>query len=161
SSSSHLWISSVSGGAPVPLSNDATSNEMPGSWSPDGSWFVYVVIRNAKADLMKAKTSGQAEPVLLKTDRQPTNASGPVWSPNGEWIEYNDKGENLISPDGKNMRSLGDLHADACTFSSDSRLLYCLRWDQDHETLFSVDISNSAQKIISTLDREFRPRSNL
>ncbi len=161
SSTAHLWISSVSGGAPVPVTNDATSNELPGSWSPDGNWFVYIVLRNGKADIMKVKTSGQAAPTVLKADYNPTNSSVPVWSPNGEWIEYNDQGENLISPDGKNMRSLGNLHADGCTFSHDGRLLYCLRWDRDHETLFSVDTSNSTQKTIGSLDAEFRPRSSL
>jgi Tol biopolymer transport system component len=36
SSRVHVWISSVSGGAPVPATNDTVSNEIPGSWSPDG-----------------------------------------------------------------------------------------------------------------------------
>jgi Tol biopolymer transport system component len=124
-------------------------------------WFVYFRIQNGKADIMKVKTSGQATPMLLKADINQTNAAVPTWSPNGEWVEYNDKGENLISPDGKTMRSLGDLHADGCTFSHDGRLLYCLRADKDSETLFSFDIASGAQKTVGHLDPEFRPRSNL
>ncbi len=156
-----LWISSVSGGAPVPLTNDGGLGESGGDWSPDGNWFVYLVVRAGKIDLMKVKTSGQSAPVLLKADINRRNVSLPSWSPNGEWIEYNDKGENLISPDGKNSKFIGDLKIDGCTFSHDSRLLYCLRFDLDHETLFSVDISTGAQKTIGTLDGEFRPTSNL
>jgi Tol biopolymer transport system component len=161
SSTAHIWISSVSGGAPVPVTNDATSAEFPGAWSPDGAWLAYIRIQNGKADIMKVKTSGQATPILLKADINGTNAGVPTWSPTGEWIEYNDKGENLISPDGKTMRSLGNLHADGCAFSHDGRLLYCLRADKDNETLFSFDIASSAQKIMGHFDPEFRPRSNL
>ena len=66
-----------------------------------------------------------------------------------------------MSPDGTITRSLGNLHADGCTFSRDGQLLYCLRWDNDHETLFSVDISSGVQKVIGKLDADFRPASNL
>ena len=59
------------------------------------------------------------------------------------------------------MRSLGDLHADGCTFSRDGRMLYCVRWETDHETLFSVDIATGAQKTIGNLDADFRPASTL
>src|SRR5579885_1480344 len=38
---SQMWISSVAGGAPVPLTND-TSAEFAGSWSRDGAWAIYV-----------------------------------------------------------------------------------------------------------------------
>jgi Tol biopolymer transport system component len=96
SSTAQIWISSVSGGAPVPLTSDTVSNEMPGSWSPDGNWVVYVRLQNGKADIMKVKTSGQAVPVVLKADINSTNGSVPMWSPAGDWIQYNDKGENLI-----------------------------------------------------------------
>ena len=110
---------------------------------------------------MKVKTSGQDVPVLLKADINLTNNGIPIWSPAGDWIEYNDQGENLISPDGKMMRSFGNLQADGCTFSRDGRQLYCLRVDTDHETLFSVDINTKTQKVIGRLDAEFRPASNL
>jgi Tol biopolymer transport system component len=161
SSTAHVWISSVSGGAPVPATNDNSSNEFPGSWSPDGNWLVYVRIQNGKADLMKVKTSGQDVPVLLKADINPENNSVPTWSPTGDWIEFNDLGESLISPDGKMVRSLGNLNTDGCAFSRDGRLLYCMRLDNDHETLFSMDLSGKNQKEIGRLDADFRPASSL
>ena len=59
------WISSASGGAPVALTSDTGSSEFSGSWSPDGSWFVYFGLRDGKAALMKVKTSGQSALVVL------------------------------------------------------------------------------------------------
>ncbi|HEY2383801.1 MAG TPA: protein kinase [Terriglobia bacterium] len=171
-----IWISSVSGGDPVPVTNDATSDDIAGAWSPDGNSLVYMRVQNGKVDIMKVKTSGQDSPVLLKADINPTNSSVPIWSPAGDWIEYNDKGENLISPDGKTTRSLGNLHADGCTFDRSGRMLYCLRFESDHETLFSVDLAGGAKgaaiegeaqarqraagvKVIGKLDAEFKPAS--
>jgi len=43
--SSRLWISAVTGGPPVQLTDDHASAEYPGSWSLDGNWFAYVQIR--------------------------------------------------------------------------------------------------------------------
>ena len=60
-----LWMSAMTGGSPISLTNDK-GTEFPGSWSPDGNWFVYLAIRNGQRDLMKVKTTGQATPVLLK-----------------------------------------------------------------------------------------------
>jgi Tol biopolymer transport system component len=161
SSTAHMWISSVSGGVPVPVTNDMAANEMPGSWSPDGNWLVYIRLQNGKADIVKVKTSGQDVPIVLKADIHHTNSSVPIWSPVGDWIEFNDHGENLISPDGQMTRSLGDLHADGCTFSRDGRQLYCVRWDTDHETLFSTDLSGKMQNVILRLDADYRPSSSL
>lgn len=64
----HLWISALAGGAPVPLTNDSASTEFPGSWSPDGNWFVYPAYRNDHMSLMKVKASGQAAPIAVKAD---------------------------------------------------------------------------------------------
>jgi serine/threonine protein kinase len=161
SSTSHIWISSTSGGAPIPVTNDNTSNELGGAWSPDGAWIVYLRLQNGKIDLMKVKSSGQAEPVMVKAALGAVNASVPSWSPTGEWIEYNDRGEHLVSPDGKTVRDLGSFRADGCTFSSDARLLYCLRFETDHEVLFSIDLASAAVKTIGQFDADFRPRSNL
>ena len=79
SSNSRIWISSVSGGAPVPATNDTISNEYTGSWSPDGNWLVYLRNQNGKLDLMKVKASGQDVPVVLKADINPETGSVPAW----------------------------------------------------------------------------------
>ena len=62
-----IWISSVTGGAPIRLTNEDAA-EYTGSWSPDGAWFVYCGVRDDKVDLKKVKTTGQATPIVLKRD---------------------------------------------------------------------------------------------
>jgi len=161
SSTVHIWFSSASGGTPIPVTNDNGRSEVAPAWSPDGNWIVYIRIENGKASLMKVKSSGQAEPVVLKAELGGTNGSVPTWSPTGEWIEYNDMGEHLISPDGKTTRDLGSFRTDACTFSRDGRLVYCLRFETDHEVLFSLDVASGAMKTIGQIDADFRPRSYL
>jgi serine/threonine protein kinase len=151
----HLWISSVASRAVVRLTNDSAL-EGPGSWSPDGNWFTYLRIVNGRVNLMKVKITGQATPVLLEAN---ANYMGvPSWSPAGEWIEYNGK---LISPDGATKRSLGDHHSPYYMFSSDGKLVYGIRSEQDRELLFSVDIATGTEKILGDLGKEFRPTSNI
>jgi Tol biopolymer transport system component len=38
-----IWISSVSGGPPVRLTNDSNASERGGSWSPDGKTVTYLL----------------------------------------------------------------------------------------------------------------------
>ncbi len=95
-----LWISSVAGGAPLPLTNHIGTSEFPGAWSPDGNWYAYLQIYQGQVDLLKVKTTGQGTPVVLKKNIQ-DNGGLPAWSPNGDWIHVSDNGELLISPDGK------------------------------------------------------------
>jgi eukaryotic-like serine/threonine-protein kinase len=155
-----LWISAVSGGEPLALTNDKAS-EFPGSWSPDGSSFVYQAIRGGRMDLLKVKTSGQAAPVLLKENIQPDSGGVPCWSPTGDWIAYNDHGVQLTSPDGQKTKALGDLKSRGCMFSADGKLLYGIRPDHDRTLLFSVSIASGAEKIIGDIGKDFVPRSRL
>jgi Tol biopolymer transport system component len=151
----HLWISAVASRAVVRLTN-GDGTEFPGSWSPDGNWFTYFRVLNGKADLMKVKTTGQAAPVLLHADANSLNV--PAWSPTGEWIAYNG---DLISPDGATSRSIGDRQSRYYMFSSDGKLLYGIRAEQERELLFSVAIATGAEKIIGDVGSEFRPSNNL
>jgi len=153
-----LWISSTAGGTPVPLLNEAGLFMSPGSWSPDGTWFVYSGFASGKSALMKVKTSGQATPELLKDD---TSGGIPVWSPKGTWITYATPNgdDHVISPDGKVDRRLGQWPTDAWTFSADEKLLYGLRADGDRELLFSVDVASGIEKVMGDIGREFAPTS--
>jgi Tol biopolymer transport system component len=56
----------LSGGPPVRLTDDQQSMEYGGSWSPDGSRFVYFKSQDGKYSLMIARTSGNVAPVSLK-----------------------------------------------------------------------------------------------
>jgi serine/threonine protein kinase/Tol biopolymer transport system component len=153
--SARLWISALSGGPPIQLTND-TAAEAPGSWSPDGAWFVYHAVKDGRAQLMKVKTSGQASPVVLKADIG--SPSVPSWSPANDWIL---SGQDLVSPDGKTSRSLGDRKTPHFAFSYDGKLLYGLRRDKDRQLLFSLDVATGAEKIIGETSTDFLPGSNL
>jgi serine/threonine protein kinase/WD40 repeat protein len=155
------WISSVSGGPPVRLTNIENPDEFGGSWSPDGSRVAYIGIRNGYAALMLVKTSGEASPTVL---RNKIVGGLPVWSPDGQWIAFNDApgGEwTLISPDGKTVKSCGESTTYAVAFSPDSKLLYGIRPEKEHRYLYSLDIATKTEKIIGDIGQEFVPNSYL
>ena len=156
------WISSVSGGPPVRLTDESNVTESGGSWSPDGNSFTYGRLRNGEDSVMTVRTSGEAAPVLV---RAKVGGRLPQWSPDGQWIKFLDHegggGWTLTSPDGKTVRAVGIADAIEMTFSKDSRLLYGIRREQDRARLFSLDIETKALKNIGDLARDFVPFSNL
>ena len=117
-----LWISSLSGGVPVRLTNAEPSAEYGGAWSPDGKRLAYLQVQGGKNSLMVANISGRATPVTLVND---VLQYLPDWSPDGNWITYRDnQGWNLISPDGARRKPLGKIETAYLAFSRDSRQLY-------------------------------------
>jgi hypothetical protein len=148
-------MAAVTGGGVVRLTNDSSGAEFSGSWSPDGGWFVYGRYRDGKSAFFKVKTTGQAQPVLL---READYGAVPSWSPTGEWIAAGDK---LISSDGQTVRSLGDHDSRHYMFSADGKLLYGVRSKPDHNLLFSLDISTASEKVIGDLGKDFRPASGI
>jgi Tol biopolymer transport system component len=161
-----LWISSLSGGAPVRLTNVEPSSEDGGSWSPDGSRFVYVQLQAGKASLMLVKTSGGATPVTLHENAEDAEPGLPDWSPVGDEITFHDeKGWHLISPDGKTTKFLGKIETSYLAFSRDGKLLYGIQTgetvaDKDRATLFSLDRITLKQKVIKELGKDDIPREN-
>jgi serine/threonine protein kinase len=156
------WISSVSGGPPIRLT-DARDSEFGGSWSPDGTRYAYWRLRNGNPSLMVVKTSGEATPAVL---REKISNGLPAWSPDGKWITFQDHSDeadnwSLISPDGKTVRMVGEPKAVQMTFSADSKLLYGIRLDKDRQTLFSIDIATKGEKTIGDVGKDFTPQSFL
>jgi eukaryotic-like serine/threonine-protein kinase len=159
--SNSLWIAAVSGGTPLRLTNDSSATEEPGSWSPDGAWYVYEALHNGKSDLMKVKTSGEAAPTILRPDIHRLTSTVASWSPAGDWIAYNDRGFKLISPDGAKAGEFSDQKAIAMAFSADGKLLYGIRADGDRMLLYSEDIAHGAEKAIGDVGLDNMPRSPL
>jgi serine/threonine protein kinase/WD40 repeat protein len=155
-----LWISSLFGGSPVRLTNQESGSEWGGTWSPDGSHFVYLHDEADTHSLMIVKTSGGAKPILL---REKVEKNLPDWSRDGDWISYRDnKGWNLISPDGKTSKFLGNIETPYLAFSNDGKLLYGIKpgeteGNQDRATLFSLDPATLKQKVIKELGRDLIP----
>jgi Tol biopolymer transport system component/tRNA A-37 threonylcarbamoyl transferase component Bud32 len=155
-----IWISSVSGGPPVRLTNESNVTEHGGSWSPDGNSFTYLRVRNGERSVMIVRTSGEATPVLARAN--PGN-NLPQWSPDGQWIKFFDHagggGWTLISPDGKTVRALGIADAIEMTFSKDSHHLYGIQREKGQARLFSLDIETKELKNIGDLAKDFVPSS--
>ena len=99
---------------------------------------------------MKVKTTGQATPIMLKADLM--SGSIPSWSPAGDWIAY---GQELISPDGKTTRPLGNKGSAHYMFSADGKLVYGIRRDGERNILFSVDIATGVEKVLGDLGKDF------
>ena len=155
------WISSLSGGPPVRLTNAKDVIERGGSWSPDGSRIAYWQFRNGFVSIMVVRTTGEAAPVVLcEKAWNPL----PEWSPDGQWIKFMDgrtagAGWTLSSPDGKTLHSFGEPQTIEMTFSADSKRLYGIRVGTDRRTLFSLDIATKEVKTIGEISRDFVPSS--
>jgi Tol biopolymer transport system component len=157
-----LWISAVAGGAPVRLLKSSADFAHAGSWSPDGNWFVYWHIKpEGGFSLNKVKTTGEAQPEVLKASMERTENWVPLWSPAGEWILHDDGGAKLISPDGKTTRDLSSKTAVAYAFSANGQTIYGIRQvaATDRLELFSIGVAGGAEKTIGSLGREYLPVS--
>jgi eukaryotic-like serine/threonine-protein kinase len=156
-----LWVSSLAGGSPVRLTNNPPAiGEYGSNWSPDGKDFAYLQTHADKADLMTVKTSGNASPEVLRGNIDWYFL--PDWSPTGEWITFHDdEGAELISPNGKNLRSLGKLQTLYLAFSKDGKKLYGIKFDQGTISLFSVDPNTVKTKVIKVLGQEWAPNDDL
>src|SRR5450432_3909680 len=155
------WISSLSGGPPVRLTNAKDVIERGGSWSPDGGRIVYWQFRNGFVSVMLVRTTGEATPVVLC---EKAGLPLPEWSPDGQWIKFIDArtpgaGWTLSSPDGKTLRSYGEPNTIAMTFSADSKRLYGIRMEPNRRTLFSLDIATKEVKTIGEISKDFTPAS--
>ena len=160
---SRLWMAAVSGGAPVPLVQGDTESAYAGSWSPDGNWFVYwQTHEEGGLSLNKVKTTGQAEPEVLREDVKRRGPGVPVWSPSGDEILYIEAtGLKLISSDGKTTRELSSETALAYAFSADGQTIYGLRQGDDRLELFSMSVATGTPKTIGSLGREHAPVNQL
>jgi eukaryotic-like serine/threonine-protein kinase len=153
-----IWISSLSGGPPVRLTNSDTDVEMVSSWSPDGGRMAYSRVKNGIRSVMICRTSGQATPVELIPLNAGTTQGLPDWSPTGEWITFQDaSGWHIISPDGKSTRSLGMIDTQHLVFSKDGKSLYGIRPEGAHQYLFSLDVSSNRMKTIGDVGSDFAP----
>jgi Tol biopolymer transport system component len=155
----YAWISSVSGGPPVRLTNARNTVERIGSWSPDGGSIVYWDARDGAASVMIVKTTGEATPVVL---RHRVGDPLPEWSPDGQWIKFQDLPPalwSLISPDGKTLRVYGQPNTVQMTFSADSKKLYGIRVEGDRNILYSLDIATKEEKIVGDISKDFTPGS--
>ena len=147
---SRLWVSSISGGTPLPVGGDEFYQDAP-TWSPDGEWLAYLVRRGSELLLVKARIGGGSAAVVLKSGVLPF-VSRPQWSPDGQWILCEtSEGLALIASDGGASRVIADPGWLAYAWSADARRVYGLRpTDDGHHFMFvSLDARTGAEHVIN------------
>ena len=144
-----LWISPLSGGTPIAVSKSDALEFAP-AWSPDGNWLTFF---SSAGGLMKVRVGGTEPPMMIHDGlcRNPAQ-----WSPDGKWIACAvDDGVDLLSPDGKQMRKVGNKPS-YVAWSADSRQLYALRQGDSADWLLdAIDVASGAERTISDLGSEY------
>ncbi|HUB82359.1 MAG TPA: LpqB family beta-propeller domain-containing protein [Bryobacteraceae bacterium] len=144
-----LWISPLSGGSPLRIGNPKAYEIAP-SWSPDGNWLAYF---SSDLGVAKIAVGGSDSPVSLGLPHGCENA--PQWSPDGAWIACGtDKGVVLVSPDGKQRRTVGNRKA-YITWSRDGKEIYALGQVEGGKWRFgAIDFRGGAERAIYDYDAE-------
>jgi eukaryotic-like serine/threonine-protein kinase len=156
-----LWLSSLSGGSPIRLTNVESGSEFGGAWSPNGDRFAYMQYTEGKYLLRTVRTSGSASPTTLKSSVEFFDL--PSWSSQGDWITYHDSnGWNLITPDARMTRSLGKIDTSYLAFSKDGKhahgiLTGAILGVVKPTSLFSLDLSTLRKTVIKELGKESGP----
>jgi hypothetical protein len=113
--------------------------------------------------LNKVKTTGGAEPEVLKAGVVRSGDWVPLWSPANDWILYGDGGAKLISPDGKTTHDVSPTSARVYAFSADGRTIYGLRQPAPlgRVELFSMSVAGGPETTIDFLARDHVPAASL
>jgi eukaryotic-like serine/threonine-protein kinase len=145
-----LWVTSISGGTPVPIGGNETYQDAP-TWSPDGEWIAYISAGGQKTGLVKARVGASGASIVLVSDIPPFVAR-PQWSPDGRWIVCETaEGLAIVAADATGSRVIGDPGWFAYAWETDSRRIYGLRPtdDQHHFMLVSLDTQTGTQRVIA------------
>ena len=145
-----VWIATLTGGTPSPLSVGKGTNTAP-TWSPDGEWIATALGTPSGWSLIKARVGGDAPPVVIRSQIMPF--AHPQWAPDGRWIACNTaQGVSLVSPDGKVTKVLDEDMWPVYGWSRDGATLYGIKQDPDdlHRfVLAAVDIASGAERILN------------
>jgi len=146
-----LWISPMAGGSPLRI-GDPNAYELSPSWSPDGNWLAYF---SSDVGAAKISVGGSDSPISLGLSDGCENA--PQWSPDGAWIACGtDKGVVLVSPDGKQRRTVGHRKA-FIAWSHDGKEIYALGRIEGAKWRFgAIDVQSGRERTIYDYDPEIR-----
>ena len=146
-----LAISPAGGGTPTIIADGYAP-----TWSPDGSQIAFLWIR--PDGLIRLAT------IAVGSDRKPyeiagvAGVNGPEWSPSGKWIAVSTfTGVTLVSPDGKEMKTLPTLNSPALAWSKDSKTIYGLAYTNDPPALKALDVATGAVRTLAEYHIGFQP----
>ncbi|MBV8902263.1 MAG: serine/threonine-protein kinase [Acidobacteriia bacterium] len=146
-----IWISPLSGEAPVRLWNDPARVSQRGpTWSPDGDWIAYYSNPGGKYAILKIRVGANAPPeVVTYTD----GSAPPQWSPLGNWIAFRDGNRmRIVSPDGKVNRTISQQRWETYGWSKDGSSLYGIAPDEGRRLILRrVDLGTGRESRIGDL----------
>jgi serine/threonine protein kinase len=146
-----IWVSPLSGDAPVQLWDDPNGSPQRGpSWSPDGNWIAYYGLHEGKSAILKIRVGGGGP-----ADFVAAMARGfpPRWSPDGDWIAFRD-GDTLrvVSPDGRQNRVVSKRTWETYGWSKDgAAVLGIARGATGHFVLGRIDVASGAEQELADL----------
>jgi eukaryotic-like serine/threonine-protein kinase len=147
-----LWITSLSGGSPVPIGSDEEPYQDAPSWSPDGEWLAYLTGNMDDLSLVKVRVGARTAPTVVMQGGIPPFLVRPQWSPNGTSILCETKdGLKIVAADGSGAHAVGTTGWLAYAWGDDERTIYGLHAtdDANHFMLVSVDTRSGAERVIN------------
>jgi TolB protein len=126
-----IWYSQVAGGPQLELL-PAVREGYHGApaWSPDGQWIAFAEWKDQRWTLVKMRVGSDEPPVELRADGAPNAA--PRWSPRNDWITWETADRFLlVSPDGKQERSISEQQWLVHEWSRDGSQIYGIRETED------------------------------
>ena len=154
-----IWLSTLAGGTPVPLTTGDSYQDGP-TWSPDGEWVAYINgSKNAAWSLNKIRV-GASSPIVMMTGISPF--ARPQWSPDGRWILcQTPDGLKLIAPDGGETRTLSGADWMAYAWGSDATKVYGLKTADDlHHFMFAAIDAATGREVVINANLGTIPQAN-
>jgi hypothetical protein len=145
-----IWISLLSGEAPVKLWEDPERRWQKGAtWSPDGNWIAFYSTYQGKPSVMKVRVGSGQPPELVTSTSEPQ----PVrWSPKGDWIAVHDlQTLRLVSPDGKQEKVVSQKKWETYGWSADGESLLGIAIHDRHLTLARIEVKTGAETHVADL----------
>jgi hypothetical protein len=137
-----IWISPLSGDAPVQLWDDPSGSPQRGpSWSPDGNWIAYYGSHGGKPAILKMRVGGGGPPEFVAAMAR---SFPPRWSPLEDWIAFRD-GDTLriVRADGTQNRVVSERTWEIYGWAKDGAALYGIaRGANRRLVLGKIDIKN-------------------